>query len=286
MKCLVCVKCDEINNYRITTLQSVLIMKISNPFIFYRASLLVVQAILLIGVNSCYADNNDKIEYENYVLIMSENDQVCRHMGKIFNDDVTRYGHVKYDSHPKFNAIKWSMGSYYYFQPSNGIKKNKGVIFSKFDINNDGSYETILKEEKYLFGDSGDQIIVIDNDNYNFLEKPELPVEVHAKLPGIKLSAKWPYKLNMERAFEGFRADEKYSENNILKLMVIHPFIFNDTVYLSMKEILRIENRPLWHVIAKYTDDTFSIPRTIMLTNKIEPICYFDHKEPSVMETN
>lgn len=215
----------------------------------------ILQVILLMVVNSCYAESNNK--YEKYKLLMSNNDKICRYMGKMFDDDITHYGEVKYDNHSEFNTIKWRVGSYSYVLPYNKMKESKGLLFSIFDINNDGIDETVLKEGIYLRGFQGDQIIVLSNKKYNLLESPEIKRDIYNKFPGIKTISKWPYKLELESSYENYKNDEYYYGNNILKLLSIHPFIINGITYLSMEEIRRIKNRPLWHVIVKYTDDSF-----------------------------
>ena len=51
---------------------------------------------------------------DEYVLVMSKDDNVCQHMLKLYNDDLKKYGEIKYSQHKEFNTIKWEKRNYLY----------------------------------------------------------------------------------------------------------------------------------------------------------------------------
>jgi uncharacterized protein len=78
---------------------------------------------------------------DEYVLVMSKDDCVCRHMLKIYNKDLNKYGEIEYDQHEEFKAIKWEKqkSSFDFF--GDGRLNEYDLLISRFDINNDGSPE-------------------------------------------------------------------------------------------------------------------------------------------------
>jgi uncharacterized protein YecT (DUF1311 family) len=90
----------------------------------------------------------DAVGAVEYVLVMSKDDCVCQHMLKIYNDDLREYGEIKYDQHDEFKAIKWEkQESYREALYKSSVLKKHDTLISKFDINNDGSPEIIIKDE-------------------------------------------------------------------------------------------------------------------------------------------
>src|SRR2546422_4309367 len=48
-----------------------------------------------------------------YQLAMSRDRQLCRHMMKIFNEDLMKYGYEQYDEHEEFRRIQWRQARCY-----------------------------------------------------------------------------------------------------------------------------------------------------------------------------
>ena len=80
---------------------------------------------------------------DEYVLVMSKEDNVCQHMLGLYNEDLRKYGKIQYDEHEAFTVIKWEEKKYYTTYPD-GKKHyidDGSVLMSRFDINNDGKEE-------------------------------------------------------------------------------------------------------------------------------------------------
>lgn len=98
----------------------------------------ILFALVLILLSSvCFADE--------YVTVMCKKETLCQHMLKLYNEDLKKYGKVKYEHHKEFNWIKWE---------DKGIRLRPaseptvvGGISAKialFDINNDSKDEVIF----------------------------------------------------------------------------------------------------------------------------------------------
>jgi len=88
---------------------------------------------------------------DEYVLVMSKDDNVCQHMLKLYNDDLKKYGSVQYKLHSEFNWIRW-MDKKIKLRPAtypNAVWDidAKTVLF---DINNDSQEELIVYSESTL----------------------------------------------------------------------------------------------------------------------------------------
>lgn len=117
----------------------------------------------------CFADE--------YVLVMSKDDNVCQQMMKAFNEDLRQYGDIKFDQHEEFTAIKWEIKRRYridekgerdYDDPA--IREN--FLLSSFDINNDGKNELVLKSyERGLKGNPSDNIYVFRTEDSGYFKE-------------------------------------------------------------------------------------------------------------------
>jgi hypothetical protein len=82
---------------------------------------------------------------DEYVLVMSKDDNVCQHMLKIYNEDLKQYGQVRYDQHKEFNWIRWQDKGIR-LRPASNPKATTGISakIALFDINNDSKEEAIV----------------------------------------------------------------------------------------------------------------------------------------------
>lgn len=88
---------------------------------------------------------------DEYVLVMSKDDNLCKHMQKIYNDDLKKFGSVQYKLHSEFNWISW-MEKKIKLRPAaypNAVW-DKDAKNALFDINNDSQEELIVYSESTL----------------------------------------------------------------------------------------------------------------------------------------
>jgi uncharacterized protein len=135
---------------------------------------------------------------DEYVLVMSKDDCVCQHMLKIYNKDLNKYGEIRYDQHEEFKAIKWEKQKSY-FEPGES-RKEDDILISKFDINNDGSPEIIIKDEHRTLNSMDSDAIYIfsEKDFADFKDKIVINEGFAKKAIGI-----WGWAVLDKKPFQG-----------------------------------------------------------------------------------
>src|SRR3990172_10871396 len=81
---------------------------------------------------------------DEYVLVMSKEDNVCQQMVGVYNEDLRKYGEVKYDTHGEFNWIKWEEKKIRMWPEE---VEGTNIKITIFDINNDLKDEVIVYTE-------------------------------------------------------------------------------------------------------------------------------------------
>jgi len=107
-----------------------------------RKIILVLMLLLMTAVGWC----------DEYVLVMSKEDNVCWHMLKLYNEDLKKYGKVKYGKHKEFNWIKWEEKTFK-LRPVGGLPQQAKIENARvaiFDINNDSKNEVIVSRETLI----------------------------------------------------------------------------------------------------------------------------------------
>src|SRR3989442_11171344 len=74
---------------------------------------------------------------------MSKDKELCTSMLKLFNEDMKKYGEIRYDQHEVFTRVSWQ---------SVELEEDKGSFFpycsvvqkAKVDVNNDGQDERVI----------------------------------------------------------------------------------------------------------------------------------------------
>lgn len=205
-------------------------------------------------------------------LIKSNNDGLCNHIKTIFQGDFDKFGSERFYLHNEYNWVKWVSGEY--LLKGEDRPKLKKVKLSIFDINNDGALEVVMLETIMMFAREISELYVIGNSKFNLDKSIEFTVDDLIKLPGIKASSSWPYRLDIESLELN---EEFYKRKNDLGFIDIYPFRYQGILYLSLVEKYQFYNQPKWHIVVKYTDKQFPIGKGERgETNVLEHICYFD----------
>jgi uncharacterized protein len=145
---------------------------------------------------------------DKYVLVMSKDDCVCQHMLRIYNKDLNKYGEIKYDQHEEFKAIKWEKQKSYFDFFGDGRLKEYDTLISRFDINNDGSPEIIIKDEHRTLNSMDSDAIYIfrEKDFADFKDKIVINEGFARKAIGAwgwgALGNETPFKGNVYRLSE------------------------------------------------------------------------------------
>jgi len=145
-------------------------------------------------------------------------------------------------------------------------------LFSRFDINNDGRDELVLKEYTSFSQMYYHNLLVFTDTSLDFTKNPEFTLAEYRKFRGLRTYPPWPYRID-KTLIPHKNLKKYYKESTIIGVSDIEPFTYNDTYYVSIAEISGTS--PNWHVVAKYTDE-YTVLNEFMIVNNIEHVCYFD----------
>jgi hypothetical protein len=213
---------------------------------------------------------------DEYVLVMSKDDNVCQHMLKLYNDDLKKYGEIKYSQHKEFNTIKWEKRNYLLSMFSGKMKGDQPILISKFDINNDGKPEIIVKDEhRTLKGIDSDAFYVFREGDLNYYQNG---VIINDEFANKAIGAwggvfnKKPFEGNVYSlyglpAFETFTIPETKESSKFYYSLggwfYFHPFLFGKKYFISMND-WHPDMVGKWEVILSFT-----------LGNELKDTCYF-----------
>lgn len=157
-------------------------------------------------------------------LEMSQNDEICRPMEKIYNDDVQKDGMIHFDRHVEYNWLNWKKKVIFKKEDDYSSEKDSFGINS-FDINNDGKVETVLFRRKCfnIYKDTDhtlDEVIYFEDNKTIEYESVTL------------------YELLKNKIAKRFDTHEMYrlfssKENFLNGDYILRPFKFQDRYYLS-----------------------------------------------------
>ena len=96
-----------------------------------------------------------------YELVMNKEKEnggsVCTHMLSLYNADFQEIGRIEYSKHPEFSAFNWKQMD----NLSEALADKQGEIWlSRFDIDNDGKVDLIVKVQWSLHGTLGDELYI------------------------------------------------------------------------------------------------------------------------------
>ncbi|MCL4536255.1 MAG: hypothetical protein M1610_01480 [Nitrospirae bacterium] len=214
---------------------------------------------------------------DEYVLVMSKEDNVCQHMLGLYNEDLRKYGKIQYDEHEAFTVIKWEEKKYYTTYPDG--KKHypmslpDTVLISKFDINNDGKEELVVKDTVPVRGRPSESLYYLKNEDSVYFKDDEVDVKIlYDKATGaVGTGAGGAFKANVYflkklppfgiRDIEPFKGHLRYY--SLGGWFILNPFVFKKAYYISMMDNDPSENKKFL-VILKYSKD-----------NQLKDICYY-----------
>lgn len=212
---------------------------------------------------------------DEYVLVMSKDDNVCQHMLGLYNEDLRKYGEVKFDEHEEFNRIKWEEKKYYTTFPDGkkhypvypyDLKTN--VLMTRFDINNDGKEEVVIKDTNSLSGRPSESLYYFKNEDSHYFNDEEVDVNIaYNKATGAVGTG--GFKSNVYRLKELPQISEIIGgkEEKLFYVMggwfYVKPFVFNDAYYIDVRDDDPSDIKKFL-VVLRYTSG-----------NQLKDICYY-----------
>ncbi len=183
-----------------------------------------------------------------YRLIMSQDTEVCTHMLTLFNLDILQYGFDRYEN-PEFQAIQWERQ----YRNAAGRAIDLAIPVAKFDINNDGKIDFVLKQTTMAHSLDVDNLYIFFDDG----------IDVSRVFTSEELRNS-PGKIFLHSEFYDLQPEPLRKSRELLKSRkiesvvpgptIIHPFRLHDATYISMRSYYEIQ--PVewthFHIIAKY----------------------------------
>lgn len=223
---------------------------------------------------------------DEYVLVMSKDDNVCQYMLNLYNEDLKKYGQIDYDRHNEFKVIKWEkQKSYFQSQEAKGLKEY-GTLISKFDINNDGVSEIIIKDDhRAVRGIESDGLYIFREKDFNiFRDKIVISQEFADKTIGAwgwvfnkkpfegnvySLYELPPYKIWVDPTPAKKKVKFYYSLGG---WFYFYPFIYKGKYFTSMNDRLP-DTAEKWRV-PEYEEDKWEVIFQFTPDNQVEDVCY------------
>lgn len=207
---------------------------------------------------------------DEYVLVMSKEDNVCQHMLKIYNEDLKKYGGIKYDEHEEFKAIKWEKKRYFTTYPDGkkdySIMDYRSVVMSRFDINNDGKEEIVVKFVGEWKGSPADSLYFFKKEYSDYFKDEfdvkDLYLKAIGKVGTMVFEGNSYALKELPKIFIGIIGDkEAYNHYSLGGHFYVDPFVFKEAYYINMRDD---SSEIKFLVILKYTKD-----------NQLKDTCYY-----------
>jgi hypothetical protein len=201
---------------------------------------------------------------DEYVLVMSKDDNVCQNMLNLYNEDLRKYGEIQYNKHIEFTSIKWK--EKHFFSIHNGRKEYTRVLMSLFDINNDEKGESVLKWTSSLQSSPTDILYIFKNEDMGYF-KDEFDVkEMHRAVSTLGLGGEL-FKSNAYKLKELPKILIDIDKENYYilgGLFFFHPFVYKGKYYIEMRDDMVFQDKRRFLVILTYTGD-----------NQLKDTCYY-----------
>ncbi|MEY4527655.1 MAG: hypothetical protein RL768_1374 [Nitrospirota bacterium] len=205
---------------------------------------------------------------EAYRLVISQDKELCPIMLKLINDDLREHGEIRYEDHEMFAAVKWQplsnlLGGKYQNAPCE-IQNA-----ARFDVNNDGSQDLVVKYtgcfksrllDWFIFLDVEEDVFkTYDDDTIEKNTVGKFPEDATA-LPTYILKTQVPVK---DRTKD--KLGLTLMSEGVGGWIVINPFVYKTTAYLAITDrgVLGTSPHGESFLIGKYKSPT-----------ELDEVCY------------
>lgn len=185
---------------------------------------------------------------------------VCTHMLEMYNADLQKARQIQYSNHPEFSALSWKP----MINLVGVLEQNEGqFLLSRFDFDNDGKGDLVVKSQWSLHGTLGDQLDVYGDRGDSPPIRDKFDVEDLKKSEGSIGAVGTYYLRDIKGKEKGYM---------VVPPFILQPFLYKGRAYISMTDYsaefeeaiyetdVRYEK---WLVVAKYSG-----------SNELQDICY------------
>lgn len=212
--------------------------------------MLILVVIMLAGTG---------VAWGGYKLVMSKDKELCTSVLKLFNEDMKEYRAINYEKHEIFQKVPWERVE---------IDEDRGslvpycsvVLRAKFDINNDGQDEYVIKWSACVRGFAFDNLYIYPLDT-KWVGRPTWP--------NLSLLRDTPDKFeNGTNVHELSELDPAKNDGRTAAVggTILQPLIWGTTAYVVLTDLFHRR----WIVIAKY-----------LKGSEFKDVCYFRDRSQS-----
>jgi len=207
------------------------------------------------------------LQADQYILVMSKDDEVCQYMEELYNTDLRKKGKVILEDHEEYNAIKWDENiSIYALDGSLVSGWYAPAKYSIYDINNDGQDEMVISDTGNISGRLYDVLdyfpkSLVANKNHLTADRYANRLGRVFGNDGVSLTQLPP--LN-------FKNKGKYYHVTLEYFKYIRTFKYKSTFYINIFGIFAQE-KPL----SSLNKTNIAIVRKFTPENSMQDICYF-----------
>ena len=191
---------------------------------------------------------------EAYKLAMSKDKELCETMLALLNTDMRRFHEIRYEEHEMFKRVVWQE-----IDIREQTYRCEFLRYGRFDINNDGKEDLIIKWSACLRSNLSDSFYVFPSDS-DVLAK----LESEPKRRGFLLDILNKFSMTGDvYPLAELPLDQTEGlAQAIGGVFVIQPFIWNKRTYISMTDL-----HQEWIVINQYQGE-----------GRFKDLCYFHGK--------
>lgn len=246
-----------------------------------RRSLKWTVMIALVSLPVCAT--SAALERYDFKLRMSEDKKLCSAITEVLSEEYLN-GLVQLPPHHEW-FIRWnvldSLGEQFRDEPRLIDDGCSLYRWARFDIDNDGRAELVVKWSSCLGGIRSDTLYIFRNEEspagiYETImnkfppsDSPQAKANQKRLLGQISYTGEW-YELKKLPLFKGKRGGMQL--HGIGGVVWIHPFVFGGKTYLNLHDLCCDEGGSAWHVIARYR-------REEKKSVQLEEMCYVERKK-------
>ena len=169
-----------------------------------------------------------------YTLVMGKAEAVCRHMLNLFNEDMKKFGELKYDQHEEFTSIDWTLALDDYCQRDQ---------LAQFDIDNDGHEDTVLKHAACLRGVLNDTLFIYAEGKDAPQAPPRFVFDASVAKQASRVIGQFPRRTYDLRKLPTVREGPAEFNQRIGAPFHMNPFRFGGRYYLVLDDPFHFLNK-------------------------------------------
>jgi hypothetical protein len=155
-------------------------------------------------------------------------------MLQLLNGDLKRFGVLKYDQHQEFSSIEWKLAL-----DDSCLRAH----IAKFDIDNNGHDDVVLKQEACLQGEPDDSLFIYKEGKNAPPPPPKFVLDASTIKQSSGLIGQFPHGIYELRKLGQFREGKHEFFHHIGGIFRINPFRFGRKYYLMIDNPLQISNK-------------------------------------------